>query len=199
MKLAEQATGWFPRSLAFCPSFHSLHLEGVASTQVSSSFPTLLAQWIWFSSYCSQRGWKGGRGGIKVTAPPPKLFFVWNVLITFIFYDKSNLCLWQTLQRGWLTSISHLPSLFSFPASRSHVAPVWPVGHKSVLESLGKLFFSGERHQSFWSPFVLWKHMWWLEGLWTHQDHEGKSIKISDFGPHFAEPLNHWSWAFCYL
>lgn len=122
--------GWTSNRLISPGLWHSahlstpLHLEGAASTQFLSSFPTLLAQWIWFSSYCSQR-WEGGRGGIKVTAPPPKLFFVWNVLTTFIFMTKA---IYVCGRRCKGADSPPFPPAFSLQsASRSHVAPVWPV------------------------------------------------------------------------
>lgn len=45
------------------------------------------------------------------------------------------------------------PSLFHSPARGDHVTQIRPMRRKCVMEFLGQLLFSWDRHWAFWSPF----------------------------------------------
>lgn len=161
MRLAAKATGWFPRPSGLCPSLHSHCLGGCGLGSSFFILPHPLGS-VNMNFWLLQPAWMGRwqREHESTQEKRNNLFEIFNNV--YFFMTKAICVCGRHCKVVDSPFISQLPSLFCFPASSSHVTQIWPMRHQSVVESLGKLLFSWERHWSFWFPFLLWMHMWWL-------------------------------------
>lgn len=159
MRLAEQATGRFPRPLALCPSLYSHRLGGCSLVSDFFILPHTLRWWIWICWLLQPEcGWERGRGRKALKWSRRKEITYFKSSITFFFFKYKAICVCgKHCERADTTPFPLLP--FSSQLGMVMWHKWGQLGRSLSWGSWERSCFPWDRDWPSWPPFCLNAYM----------------------------------------